>query len=142
MSNATNNFDFGAEEFEGEYEVQVVSAAPGRRLIIRSTVIDSKNTKRERIVLTPSMCTRQGCRFDASSRFGGWENVPDNQRSVIADVLIQHDKVAHNFSEDLIVDEANLPTQWLGDDAKKKTLLAPIFENSTSNINNPRVVLK
>lgn len=129
-------------DFEESYEAQTVSAAPKRQLIIRSTIIDSKNVKRERIVLTPSMCTKPGCRFDAASRYGGWEYAPERERNVLAEVLIQHVNTFHNSSEDLIVDEDSLPTQWLGDDAKKKPLMSPVIENSRDNAANPRVVLK
>lgn len=85
-----------------------------RRLIIRENRVDSFTTVRTRKVLTPSMCTKPGCIFDAAKDFDGWENVPEEKQSVITQVLEQHDKVFHNNSESYIIDEDQLPTEWLG----------------------------
>lgn len=133
MSNVTIDEDLFQEEYEAPTQVK-----QNRKLIIRSTYIDSKNIKRERVVLTPSMCTRNGCKFDAASRYGGWESTPHSIRPTLEEVLVAHDRTIHNRAEDLIVDEADLPTQWLGD-AKEKPLLSPEISNAFENQNRADV---
>lgn len=129
------------DEFENEYVAQTVTADK-KQFIIRSTIIDSKNVLRTRSVLTPSMCTRPGCKFDAATRYGGWEYTPESRKEEVRDVLVQHDRVLHNRSEDLIVDEDQLPTEWLGDDAKKKPHLSAVIENARENAGKEGITLK
>mgnify|MGYP001569283240 CR=1 FL=1 len=108
-----------------EYKEEV-KPKPKRRFIIRQTIIDKFNTVRRRVLLTPSMCTRLGCTFDAASKFGGWENAPESQHAVMRVVLIQHDKVAHNSSEDLIVDEEDMPKEWIGNAPKHRGIYSTL----------------
>lgn len=105
------------EEFNKAYDAAQAQAqsVPDRKLIIRSTRIDPYCTLRKRFVLTPTMCTRNGCTFDAAAKWGGYENAPESERPLMAEVLKQHDLNAHNRSEDLVINESELPTQWLGE---------------------------
>ena len=105
------------EEFNKAYDAaqEQVQSVPDRKLIIRSTRIDPYCTLRKRFVLTPTMCTRNGCTFDAAAKWGGYENAPVSERALMREVLLQHDFNAHNRSEDLVINESELPTQWLGE---------------------------
>ena len=113
------------EEFNKAYDAaqEQVQSVPDRKLIIRSTRIDPYCTLRKRFVLTPTMCTRNGCTFDAAAKWGGYENAPESERALMREVLLQHDFNAHNRSEDLVINESELPTQWLGEANAKRGLL-------------------
>lgn len=112
------------EEFNKAYDAAQAQAqsVPDRKLIIRSTRIDPYCTLRKRFVLTPTMCTRNGCTFDAAAKWGGYENAPESERALMREVLLQHDFNAHNRSEDLVINESELPTQWLGEANAKRGL--------------------
>lgn len=110
------------DSFSTLQEVEPVATAPKNLLIVRSNQIDAFSIKRTRVRLTPSMCTRAGCNFDAAEKWGGYANAPESERSLLRDVKAQHEQFAHNWSEEHIIDEEQLPDQWLGSDAKKKPI--------------------
>lgn len=88
------------------------SNGTGRRLILREDQIDRFCIKRTRVELTPSMCIMPHCKYDAASKWGGWQFVPDTEKTVVMDVLRKH-KEYHSVNEELIVDEDKLDTKWL-----------------------------
>ncbi|HKX29356.1 MAG TPA: hypothetical protein VJ302_16790 [Blastocatellia bacterium] len=76
--------------------------------------IDSKTLLRSRVKLTPSMCTVQGCGFDAAVHFGfkkGWADVPADQMfdakrtvgDVVIDGLEKHKASKHRYASAHIV---------------------------------------
>lgn len=83
-----------------------------RRLILREEQIDRFCVKRTRVELTPSMCIMPHCKYDAASKWGGWQFVPDTEKTVVLDVLRKH-KEYHSVNEELIVAEDKLDTEWL-----------------------------
>lgn len=88
-------------------------ATPKRRFIIRSQIIDKYTTKRIRIELTPSVC--DVCAFDvAAEKHKDWYGVPEFKKADVLQAVIEHKREAHPTREDLIVNEDELPTQWLG----------------------------
>lgn len=109
MSDAT----FNTDDFFNAAESVTLTVSPKRRFIIRQTRVDAHNVVRNRVLLTPSMCTKSGCTFDAAKDFGSWDNVPENKKDIIQEVLVRHVALVHNASEDLVVDEDQLPGQWI-----------------------------
>src|SRR5690348_11403565 len=87
-----------------------------KQLIIRSIRVDPYTLIRRRELLTPSMCQRPGCNYDAATanQFDGWHSVPESKRDILLEVLQKHIETAHNRSEDLILNEDEVPGQWLG----------------------------
>jgi hypothetical protein len=109
MSTATFNLDEFGDEFVAPKEQPKTKL---KKFIIRQERIDQHNTKRTRQEFTPSMCAK--CRFDAAEKHGGWQRTPTSEKEIVLDVLNKHIELAHNTSEDLIVEEGELPTNWLG----------------------------
>ena len=92
--------------------------APKKKLILRSTVIDKFTTKRKRVELTPSMCTKGQCQFDIAKANGypdGYHSVPVQFREAMLEALQQHIAHFHTLADELIVEEDTAPTMWLGD---------------------------
>jgi len=90
-----------------------------KRFIIRSWIIDKFTTKRKRVELTPSVC--DVCAFDiAAEKHGNWDGVPEARKADVLQAVIEHKREMHPIREDLIVDEDDMPQQWLGD---KSTIL-------------------
>lgn len=87
-----------------------------KRYIIRSTVVDKFTIPRKRVLLTPSMCDTHGCGFDVATKNGfiDWYEVPKRERSRILNALAEHKRIAHNNSENYIIDEKDMPVRWLG----------------------------
>ena len=97
----------------------------GRQYITTSTQPDKFTIVRKRELLTPSRCTVMGCQFDIAKKNGypeGWETVPHRERRLMVEALKQHVVVAHNRSEDYIIDESVLPKRWLSAERGLKDL--------------------
>ena len=95
---------------------------PKLKFIIRTQRVDQFNLVRSRKLLTPSMCTKPGCNYDAA-KMGvdgaeGWDDIDPAHRNTVLQALKHHIAEVHNESEELIVDEDKLPTQWLGTNKK------------------------
>lgn len=89
------------------------SDKPKRKFISKETQIDKFNIKRVKIELTPSVC--DVCAFDvAGKHFGSWHNVPEIEKEKIKKAVEEHKRVVHPLNQNLIVDEDEIPTQWLG----------------------------
>jgi hypothetical protein len=112
---------------EDEYEAEAPSSFQSRkskavkepkrkRYIIRATVVDKYTIHRKRVLLTPSMCDTHGCAFDIAAKngFGDWDGVPRSERWRILQALEEHKRLAHNNSENYIIEEHQIPTRWLG----------------------------
>ena len=83
------------------------------KMIWRHTYIDKFTTKSERVRLTPSVC--DVCAFDiAAKNHGGWDNVPEHKRSDVIQALEEHKKEEHPIKQDHIIDDDQMPTEWLG----------------------------
>jgi hypothetical protein len=87
-----------------------------KRYIIRATVIDKYSIYRTRVLMTPSMCDVHGCNFDIATKngFDGYDDVPRSERKRILEALQAHKDLAHNNSENYIIEEKDMPTRWLG----------------------------
>ena len=122
-----------ASLLENDDDVVDIVPTVKKRLILHSIRIDMFTVKRSRIVLTPSMCDTPGCNYDSASKFGGYDYAPKSEHSILLEVLAEHKKVAHNKSEEYIIYEDDLPSQWLGDAKKKRvTAFSNIGQNPTS----------
>jgi hypothetical protein len=85
-----------------------------KKMIIRSWIIDKFTTKKIRVELTPSVC--DVCAFDiAAEKHGNWYGVPDSKKADVLQAVIEHKREVHPVKEDLIIDEDDMPQQWLGD---------------------------
>jgi hypothetical protein len=90
-----------------------------RKFIMKRIVIDKFTTKAIRVPLTPSTCDT--CGFDvAEKNFGEWDHSPLDQRSILITALQAHKKMYHSVSDQLIIDESQLPTRWLGNKGSMK----------------------
>lgn len=115
----------GEEPEASSPEEEAAAAPPPRPMIIKETPIKGPgaagpkiyHVKRDRIPLTPSMCKIQGCGYDAATKKypDGWETVPDWDRQNCLAALAQHHIDAHTLSQAWIVDESEIPKQWLGE---------------------------
>lgn len=87
--------------------------------ILREKRIDRTVTRRFRVKLTPSMCTVEGCCFDAAESLGfknGWGAAPVDQQfdqmrtvgDVITQALQKHVAGAHRFRSSHIMSGAEL----------------------------------
>jgi hypothetical protein len=87
------------------------------RYILKRQIIDKFTTKCSRVKLTPSTC--DVCSLDIAEFNGlrNWDNVPDDRRTAILAALKEHKKLVHPVREDLIVNQDELATTWLGDKA-------------------------
>lgn len=90
-----------------------VSDKPKKIFITKEIQIDKFNVKRERLELTPSVC--DVCAFDiAAKRFGNWYGVPEREHENIKNAVIEHKRVVHPINQNMIVEEDQIPTEWLG----------------------------
>lgn len=113
-----------AFEQELQVEAKVEEAAEAekpkaqRRFITKETIIDKFNVKRTRVLLTPAVCDK--CGFDVAARNGLGEYAsmtPELQAQVKA-AIDEHKSIVHTIATDLIVDEDEVPTEWLGQHKK------------------------
>lgn len=91
----------------------VPTSKPKRRFIISQTIVDKFTIPRKRELLVPSRCII--CQFDIAKKNNTtWEDVPEHVRPRMLEALEKHVEMAHNQSENLIIDEDQMPTRWLG----------------------------
>jgi hypothetical protein len=89
------------------------SDKPKRKFITKEIQIDKFNVKRTKVELTPSVCDI--CAFDvAAKHFGSWYQVPETEKEKIKKAVEEHKRVVHPLNQNLIVDEDEIPTHWLG----------------------------
>lgn len=94
-------------------EVKTKSKTPQRKFITKEIIIDKFNTKRMQIELTPSVC--DVCAFDVAAKyFGTWHQVPNSEREKVQKAVIEHKRIVHPLNQNLIMDEDQIPTRWLG----------------------------
>lgn len=82
-------------------------------------ILRTFHVKRDRVLLTPSMCTHPGCGFDTAKVNGyeeGWDYVPEKFRKPLLKALEEHRNYAHGVDEEWVVKESQIPKQWLGED--------------------------
>jgi hypothetical protein len=108
-------------------ETETIPSQPKRQFIVRETPIKGMggsgverifHIKRDRVLLTPSMCTADGCSFDVAVRNGypgGWDTVPERFKDGLLDALAEHRVEAHTVSRAWIIDEDEMPREWLGE---------------------------
>lgn len=85
----------------------------GKKFIIYNQFIDKFNSKAIRREVTPSVCTV--CGFDvAKEKHERWGLVPVAERPIVIAALEAHKKAVHSLGDLHIIDESELPRQWLG----------------------------
>lgn len=72
---------------------------------------------RDLVVMYPSVCKLQHCKFDAAKAIGykkrGWPDVPASKHKLIARVLEEHVQDQHQHVDDTFMDLADVPQAWL-----------------------------
>lgn len=108
--------------------------------VVRTGVINQRKEKkfqqgllviREAFILTPSVCKRTDCMFDAAQALGFkkakdtkekgriirrgtfWESVPEGKKKLVLTALKQHVVERHTHHDESMFDEADRPTSWL-----------------------------
>lgn len=113
--------------FEGELkadaELEAAAAAAAeepakRRFITKETPIDKFSIKRTRILLTDAVCDK--CGFDVAQRngLGEWDDMSETMKEQVRGAIAEHKALVHTIATDLIVDEDEVPTEWLGQHKK------------------------
>lgn len=101
-------------ESDAEKEEAAEEAKPVRRFITKETQIDKFNVKRTRVLLTPAICDK--CGFDVAERnsLGSYEKMSPEMQEQVKNAIAEHKSIVHTIATDLIVDEDEVPTEWLG----------------------------
>jgi hypothetical protein len=109
-----------AFEAEIEAEADVVEAAEAakppskKQFIIRETQVDKFNVIRRRVELTPAVCGVCGFNVAERNNLGEYDKMPETVRAQVVEAIAEHKRLVHSPAEQLIVDEDELPTEWLG----------------------------
>jgi hypothetical protein len=108
-------------------ESEATPSQPKRQFITRETPIKGMggsgverifHIKRDKVLLTPAMCTVEGCSFDVAVKNGypeGWDTVPERFKDGLLGALNEHRVEAHTVSQAWIIDEDEMPRAWLGE---------------------------
>lgn len=112
---------FEAElEAEAEAEEAAEAAKPPeqRRFITKETPVDKFNVIRTRIELTPAVCDK--CGFDVAARngLGEYAKMSPELQEQVKSAIAEHKGIVHTIATDLIVEEDEMPTEWLGQHKK------------------------
>lgn len=112
--------------FEEELKVEAVAEEAAeaekpsvqRRFITKETIIDKFNVKRTRVLLTPAVCDK--CGFDVAVRngLGDYANMTPALQAQVKAAIDEHKSIVHTIATDLIVNEDEVPTEWLGQHKK------------------------
>jgi predicted Zn-ribbon and HTH transcriptional regulator len=105
-------------EAEAEEAEEAAKPADKKQFITKEIVIDKYNVKRVRIPLTPAVCDK--CGFDVAARngLGDYEQMSEQLKAQVAAAIKEHKDIVHTIATDLIVDEDEVPTEWLGQHKK------------------------
>lgn len=96
-----------------ETEEEAPKPKTGKKFIIYNHFIDKFNSKAIRREMTPSVCTV--CGFDVvEKKHGRWGLVPREEQQLAIAALAAHKKAVHTLGDLHIIDESELPKQWLG----------------------------
>lgn len=85
------------------------------RLIKKEIYIDKFTIKRDRVVVTPSVCDVCALDIAVFNGLGSWDKVPEDRRTSIIAALREHKKLVHPTREDLVINRSEMPNRWLGD---------------------------
>lgn len=103
------------EEVAGEAVPIIEPPKPAkRRFIVYEQQIDKFNIKRSRVLLTPAVCDQCGLDLAALNKVDGeYEALDNDTKSRLRTAVVKHKKEYHTAADDLIVDEDEIPTQFL-----------------------------
>lgn len=72
---------------------------------------------RDLVVMHPSVCKFQHCKFDAAKAMGykkkGWPDVPSSKHKLAMRILEEHIQTQHQHVDDTFMDLADIPQAWL-----------------------------
>lgn len=105
--------------FEDEIKGEPVEPEPSKKkFITKEIVIDKYSVKRTRVELTPAVCDK--CGFDVALRngLGEYADMTEAMQEQVKGAIAEHKSVVHTIATDLIVDEDEVPTEWLGQHKK------------------------
>ncbi len=86
---------------------------PKRRFILYSRPIDKFTIKRTRVLLTPAVCDVCGLDLGAHNGLPTYDEMPSDIQAKIRLTVERHKKEFHSIAENLIVDEDQMPTEFL-----------------------------
>ncbi len=84
----------------------------GRKLVLKEKKVDNFTTLRTRVVLTPCVCEQCGFDLCVTNGLGEYEDLAPEEKQRVKQAIKKH-KELHVTSEDRVVAEEDLPTQWL-----------------------------
>jgi hypothetical protein len=64
--------------------------------------------------LTPAVCGVCGFNVAERNNLGEYDKMPETVRAQVVEAIAEHKRLVHSPAEQLIVDEDELPTEWLG----------------------------
>lgn len=96
--------------------------APKRQFGIYARRVDKFNTKRIRVLMTPAVCPK--CRLDliALNNLEPWDDLDNATRQELIAGVAEHVHKVHDATEQDIIDEDQLPKQFLGPKFEKQQL--------------------
>lgn len=95
-------------------ETIVQPAVPKRRFITFSKQIDKFNIIRKRVELTPAVCDVCGFDLGHHNNLGPFSEMDQQTQAAVKKAIQKHKDEFHNKADALIVNEDELPTQYLG----------------------------
>jgi hypothetical protein len=107
-----------AADADREEAEEAAKPVAKRRFITKETVIDKYTVARTRVELTPAVCDK--CGFDVAARngLGEWATMTPALQEQVRAAIEEHKGIVHTIATDLIVDEDEVPTEWLGQHKK------------------------
>jgi hypothetical protein len=84
-----------------------------KRFITYQKQIDRFNIKRSRVELTPAVCEVCGFDIGAHNGLGPYAEMEADTKSAVRSAVEKHKKEFHNKADNLIVEEDQLPKQFL-----------------------------
>lgn len=114
LNNAFNdqNLSFNAPITDEPLKFQ---QSPEDKLIKKEIYIDKFTIKRDRVVVTPSVCDVCALDIAVFNGLGSWDKVPEDRKTSIIAALREHKKLVHPTREDLVINRSEMPNKWLGD---------------------------
>lgn len=88
--------------------------APNKRFIIYAKQIDKFNLKRSRVELTAAVCDVCGFDLGAHNKLGPWDEMEPETQGAVRKAIAKHKQEFHTKADNLIVDEDQLPKEYLG----------------------------
>jgi hypothetical protein len=102
------------QEADAEEAAEAAKPLSQRQFIVKEFQVDKFNVIRRRVELTPAVC--DVCGFDVTERnnLGDYDSMPETVRAQVVEAIAEHKRLVHSPAEKLIINEDEVPTEWLG----------------------------